>query len=171
MSRAKLKKELMGMSHEQMVQIVLEAYDARKETRDYFEFFLDPNVEKALEAARQKLEKEFKLKRGYLKFSITKLRAIIKQFESLGVGPSDTLTLMADVVRSLTVYGSRFRISDGYYPVIQRYIVQTLKYANDNGELDKALTAVNELLEGRVYLTHPMRDTIQDALSDFSKAV
>lgn len=156
------------MTHEQMVQIVLDAYDARKETREYFEFFLDPDVEKALDEAREKIEKEFKVKRGFLKFSITKLRAIIKQYESLGIGCSETLSLMNDTVFMLVVNGSKFSISDNSWNVIQRFITQVLKYANDNGELEQALTHLNELQRSEHYISPIMRDIISYAQDDFA---
>ena len=41
MSKIKLKKELQNMSREQLLDIILKVYDALKEAREYFEFFLD----------------------------------------------------------------------------------------------------------------------------------
>ena len=43
MSKIKLKKELQNMSREQLLDIILNVYDARKEAREYFEFFLNPD--------------------------------------------------------------------------------------------------------------------------------
>ena len=43
MSKAKLKKHLLSLTKEQITDIVLELYDARKEAKDYLEFYLAPD--------------------------------------------------------------------------------------------------------------------------------
>lgn len=44
MSKAKLKKHLLSLTKEQITDIVLELYDARKEAKDYLEFYLLPQI-------------------------------------------------------------------------------------------------------------------------------
>ena len=43
MPKAKLKKHLLSLTKEQITDIVLELYDARKEAKDYLEFYLAPD--------------------------------------------------------------------------------------------------------------------------------
>ena len=43
MSRAKLKKYLQTLPKEQVIEVILELYDARKEAKDYLEFYLTPD--------------------------------------------------------------------------------------------------------------------------------
>ena len=38
MSKAKLKKYLQTLSKEQVIEVMLELYDARKEAKEYLEF-------------------------------------------------------------------------------------------------------------------------------------
>lgn len=45
MSKAKLKKHLLSLTKEQITDIVLELYDARKEAKEYLEFYLEPNCD------------------------------------------------------------------------------------------------------------------------------
>ena len=49
MSKAKLKKHLLSLTKEQITDIVLELYDARKEAKDYLEFYLAPDCNAELE--------------------------------------------------------------------------------------------------------------------------
>ena len=42
MGKAQLKKEIQALSREELEHLVLEAYEARKEIKQYFDFFLDP---------------------------------------------------------------------------------------------------------------------------------
>ena len=46
MSKTSLKKELSGYTKEQLIEVVLDLYAARKDVKDYFDFFLDPNSKK-----------------------------------------------------------------------------------------------------------------------------
>ena len=49
MSKALLKKELEKMSASQLRHLILETYEARKEFKEYFEFFLNPDAGKLRE--------------------------------------------------------------------------------------------------------------------------
>ncbi|MDE5643478.1 MAG: hypothetical protein K2I56_08295, partial [Muribaculaceae bacterium] len=65
MSKAKLKKELELMSREQLIDIILNVYSARKEAKEYFEFFLNPDSDALLEKYRELVKKEvIRAKRG-----------------------------------------------------------------------------------------------------------
>ena len=44
MGKAQLKKEIQTLSREQLEHLVLEAYEARKEIKQYFDFFIDPDA-------------------------------------------------------------------------------------------------------------------------------
>lgn len=59
MSKARLKKTLAEMSAEQIAELVLELYDARKEAKEYLEFWLEPDTGKALEKAKKKVQRVF----------------------------------------------------------------------------------------------------------------
>ena len=43
MSKAKLKKYLQTLSKEQVIEVTLELYDARKDAKKYLEFYLAPD--------------------------------------------------------------------------------------------------------------------------------
>ena len=49
MSKIQLKKELQTMEAPQLREMILEAYSARKEIKEYFEFFLNPDIEHLLD--------------------------------------------------------------------------------------------------------------------------
>lgn len=59
MSKARLKKTLKSMSQEELVEVICEIYDARKEAKEYFEYWLDPQPEKLVETVKKKLLKLF----------------------------------------------------------------------------------------------------------------
>ncbi|MDE7161049.1 MAG: hypothetical protein K2O24_09475 [Muribaculaceae bacterium] len=85
MSRARLKKILAEMPAEQMAEMVLELYDARKDAREYLEFWQEPDAQKALEKARKGVEKVFFTSpdRPRRRPSLTDLNKIVKDFTTM----------------------------------------------------------------------------------------
>lgn len=49
MSKAKLKEQLSALSKEQVVDIMLQLYDASKEANAWLEFYMEPNSDAELE--------------------------------------------------------------------------------------------------------------------------
>ncbi len=64
MSKAKLKRTLLKMSSAEITQIVLDLYDARKEAKEYLEYWLNPDAEKELEKCKKAVERQFTTPRG-----------------------------------------------------------------------------------------------------------
>ncbi len=65
MSKTKLKKHLLSLTKEQITDIVLELYDARKEAKDYLEFYLAPDCNAELEKSKKAIRNEFFPTRGF----------------------------------------------------------------------------------------------------------
>ena len=65
MSRAKLKKYLQTLPKEQVIEVILELYDARKEAKDYLEFYLTPDSNAELEKCKKIIRQEFFPPRGF----------------------------------------------------------------------------------------------------------
>ena len=49
MSKLRLTKEIKQLERHQLEQMILDAYAARKEIKEYFDFFLNPDVDKLIE--------------------------------------------------------------------------------------------------------------------------
>ena len=59
MSKSQVKKLLAGMSKEEVINTVMELYDARKEARDYLDYYVNPNESNELEKFKKIVLKEF----------------------------------------------------------------------------------------------------------------
>lgn len=59
MSKSTIKKTLMTMSKEEIIDMVLAMYDARKEAKEYLEFFANPNEDGKLEEYKKIIIEEF----------------------------------------------------------------------------------------------------------------
>jgi len=59
MSKSQVKKLLAGMSKEDVINVVLELYDARKEAREYLDYYVNPDEAGELEKFKKIVLKEF----------------------------------------------------------------------------------------------------------------
>lgn len=65
MSKAQFKKELAGLEKEQLVEMMVDLYSRRKDFKEYFEFFLNPDVKKLTAKYHDLISKELaRVKRG-----------------------------------------------------------------------------------------------------------
>ena len=146
MSKANLKKELVTFTSEQLVEVILNAYDSSKEAKAYFEFFLNPDVDALLEKKVDIIAKELgRSKHGYCKARISHIRAAIKDFAAFGVGPDYVARLMYYTLRMLVGHYGTTRYPDtlinGTLKLVRDYII----YANSHDMAASALANINEL--------------------------
>jgi hypothetical protein len=96
MSKPTLKKELLKLTKEQLVEQILDLYDKNKAVKEFYDFYLNPHNEKELVVKYKKLiRKEFnveKPERSTEKFSVAK--KVISEFKSLRPTPE----ALADVM-------------------------------------------------------------------------
>lgn len=96
MSKPALKKELLKLTKEQLVEQILDLYDKNKAVKEFYDFYLNPLNEKELVAKYKKLiRKEFNVENpeyGSEKFSVAK--KAISDFK--GLQPSSEA--LADVM-------------------------------------------------------------------------
>lgn len=59
MSKAQLKKHLSTLTKEQVIEVILKLYDARKEAKEYLEFYLNPDEDAKLEEYKRIIRDEF----------------------------------------------------------------------------------------------------------------
>lgn len=85
MSKAKLKKTLAAMPADEIAGMVLELYEARKDAREYLDYWLDPRPEKALEKARKAVDRVFGTSAGRprRKPALSELNRITRDFMSI----------------------------------------------------------------------------------------
>lgn len=148
MSKTKLKKELASLSDEQLVELILSAYDSSKEAKGFFEFFLNPDAEGMLGKKMEIIEKEARRSKwGYSKARISNIKAEIKSFEGLGVGAEYSGKLRYFAIRSLIYFEKFLRYTDALVASVDRLTADYLDYMARNNML---LTAVENLTTGIV---------------------
>lgn len=108
MSKTKLKKYLQTLTHEQIVQVVMDLYDARKAAKEYLEFFMDPNPSDALEKAKKQLLRLYFTPQGAPRARVSTKEGndLIADFIKLDIDPemsSDLMMYHAEIMISRLV--------------------------------------------------------------------
>lgn len=166
MSKSSLKKELLTFTGEQLVEVILNAYDSSKEAKAYFEFFLNPDADALLEKKFDLIAKELnRSRRGTCKCRISVIRKAIKEFEAFGVGPEKVSQLMLGAIRML-VGEYRYRyyseaLLNGTFRLVHDYVV----YNNKHEMLRPALEKLRAVYENRELGTSQMRVRIKDTVT------
>lgn len=168
MSKNTLKKELDLMDHGQLVDIILDLYSNRPEAKEYFEFFLNPDIEKLREKVITKAQKELmRTKRGsYSRMRISKIKALDKYFASFNPGPEEVLDMKFRlfnlcVLQSYAVY---------YTPAINKsvslMIIDLIKFADKAGLFTSLMTRLRTYLSNPFQADSSLKRMIRDALTD-----
>lgn len=108
MSKAKLKKYLQTLPQDHLIQVILDLYDARKDAKEYLEFFMNPDVSAALEKAKKDLYRIYFTPQGKARAraSVKDGSDIVNDFIKLDVSPeniSDLLLYHVEVMMSRLV--------------------------------------------------------------------
>ena len=169
MSKAALCKELALMTPGQLTEVILEAYDSRREIRDYFEYFLNPQPLKLIEKAGENIAKELnRSSRGHSKARITRIRAEIKKVADYRPGAEYVIKVIADTLRMLAGAESWYRFPPTLYNGTARIISDLMAYAQNHECLGDAIKAVDELIasgHGRNAFHNFIRNSAEEALA------
>ena len=83
MSKTSLKKTLNSLTRDQIMEVVLDLYEARKEAREYLEYFISPDEKRHGRKTIATISKEFSPTRGKAKARTSVCRRAIKDFTLL----------------------------------------------------------------------------------------
>lgn len=146
MSKTQLKKELSTMDREQIIQVVLDAYSARKETRDYFEFFLNPDVDKLYDKTLAAIDKELmRGKHGRNTSRITVIRRAIKEFSAYDPGAEYVLRLMLDTLNHILIREKYVYYKETFEKGVHKLIDDIMAYADAHALVDTAASRLHEM--------------------------
>jgi len=146
-----LKKKLNKLSKEELIQLLIEVYKERQESKDLIESKLDPKMEiLILEKYKNQITDEFFPQSGipqYPRFS--NLQRTLKDFKDISTNPELISELMMTYVENGVEYTNEFGdIDERFYDNIIRTYLDLLKHLSGNDLLaefkDRCLNIVNE---------------------------
>lgn len=135
MSVASLKKELTALTKEQLIEVLLGAYKANKDTKEYFEFFLNPKPDELLEKYKLQIIKEFTRTkhRRYSKARISHIKKWLKRFSVLEPGTEYVLSLYYFTVHHALLVEQALYFTAPMYNGIKKIASDALTIANNTG--------------------------------------
>ena len=165
MSKVALKKELMSLSHDQLVQVVMDAYNANKEFKEYFNFFLNPDVKKLHEKHVETVAKEIRRsKYSYSKMRVTVVKNAVKRFMGFNPGPEAVLEMLLATLWQVGVGERYLNFNESQIRYATTLTQQIMRYADEH---QMASTAIERLaaIANHSGLTVYFRDHVRDGLS------
>lgn len=149
MSKAKLKRFLSSLTKEQIIEIMLDLYDVRKEAKNYLEFHLASHSGVELARCKSIIEQEFFPTRGLAKNpSLNKCKKIVSDFRKLKANPSDIADLMLFFIeqasRFSAIYGGD--MGEQYYIVLENNFRKYMDYIFMNGLLIDFYERIEDLI-------------------------
>ncbi|WP_291530228.1 DUF6155 family protein [Bacteroides sp. UBA939] len=148
MSKAQLKKQLSSLSKEQIIEVVLELYDARKEAKEYLEFFLNPNEDGKLEGYKKVIRDEFFPKRGEPKTRFSVCRKAISDFKKLKPHPACLADLMLYYIETgcemTNLYGDMW---EQYYTTMETNFNKAMALIAQSGYMEQFSERIEKMLK------------------------
>ena len=133
MSKASLKKELATFNAEQLREIILDLYNARKEAKEYLEFFINPDIEKLNDKTTEALKKEIgRVKRRMVSPRWTRVNAILKNYDTLRPGPEHVIKIYWTAVKLAAVEMSLYYVSATFETGLMKLFTKTIEYGDKN---------------------------------------
>lgn len=176
MSKIALKKELLRMDQAALVQLLMDAYSARKEIKEYFDFFVDPNIEKLDARFHQSIKKEFDRmgRAGYCRAKVTVLKRLLKEYASFQPGFENEINLHEFMVRTALETERWANFSEGQMRCVAAVIKKMVELADYNLCVDKVMPRILALLSddncGSRYFRRFLRDELAAIQTNISKS-
>lgn len=168
MSKAALKKELISMSHDQLAQIILDAYEVNAEVKEYFEFFLNPDVEKLFNKIDDGFRKELsKSKWGYSKAKSTVLKKLVKKFRGFNPPIDWIIKLKKTVILRIGATERYVDLKEPLFNFVKYEVKQLLLIGEKYRLFDTIMKSLGEIMEDE-QLTPYFRRHISEAIDEFA---
>lgn len=137
----------MGLSREQIIDVVLTAYSSNKAIKEYFDFFTVPDVEKLYERFARELTKE--IMRGKYHQStarISRIKKSIKNFESFNPGVERVRDLHLFAINMLVEQEKFKNYSDTLINGTLKLLNEAIAYADKNLIFDSTMQQVDRII-------------------------
>ena len=150
MSKATVKKTLMAMPKEEIIGMVLEMYDARKEAKEYLEFFANPDEAGKLEEYKKIITEEFypakSRREPKTRFSVC--RKAVSDYKKLKPSPEKLADLMLCYVENACEftydYGDMW---EQYYTSVENNFEKTMAFIAKNNMLELFKPRLKQCME------------------------
>ena len=173
MSKTTLKKQIKELTKEQLMEVMLELYDARKEAREYLEYYVNPDENKMFEKYNAVIRKEFFPQKGRAKGRTSVCKKAVKDFISLHPSPKLIAELKYSLVETIMEYAvsSRFWLRESQENTLLAFFKDSLEYMFSNDLLDYFDRRIYKLLKKSDTSRCPFREELSRIKADFDDSI
>lgn len=165
MSKAVLKKELSSFTKEQLLDVILDMYSARKEFKEYLEFFVNPDSKALFEKYSQQIGNEtYRISRGRSKMRVNVVKRCIKDFLSFNPDLEYCIEIYIVTLAKITFIPRRIYFGLSCYNLCEYLVNSVLNLAETNEMLDTVVLRIETIARDA---NNDLRMTIQSALNQF----
>ena len=170
MARTSLKKELNQLSAPQLVEIILDAYQARPEIKEYFEYFLNPDVNKLIEKHNKIIDKEYgRSKWRHSKARVSVLNKAVKTFESFAPGSEAIIEVLIREVIVAGVTENTLDFTDAQFNRVIKLVDRILSLSEEAGVLAGSLAKLNQFVSADYkFASRYMKRIVNDTVNDYN---
>lgn len=150
MSKVALKKYLNTLQKGEIIEMVLDLYDARKEAKEYLEYYLNPDEKEKLKEYKTIILNEFFPKRGDRKCRFSVCRKAIADFRKLYPAPENLADLMLYLVENACEAADLWGdLWESFYDSTESNFEATMKFITKNGLLPKFQKRIEAALKNK----------------------
>ena len=157
------------MEKDQLVELILEAYSARKEIKEYLEFFLNPDVGKLQAKYEIAVSKELnRVKRGgCCKARISYIKSLVKEFASFQPGFEAEMDMLFFTVSYAIAAESHLHFSETLMRGVASLVQMLIDIADTNLVIDKTVMHLNAMFNNERAGTRYFRRFLNDELASY----
>lgn len=168
MSKTALRKAIKELDADQLRELLMDIYNAKCDSRYYLDFFVDPDINVRLDAAKAAIGKELRRgSRGVSKARISVVKKAITSITCLQPGAEDCVEIMKYAVVSLCLSAHIFIFREGLVKSTAKLLNDTLVYADRNQLLGSCLPVIERTineLPSPFYRRSVLKETLKNQL-------
>lgn len=157
---------MAGLDREQLADVLLQVYEAKKEARDFLDYFVDPDEQAALDKYKAIVVKEFRPAKGRAKRRVSVCRKAIKEFMVLQPSPP----LVADLIVTYTEHLITYLVLNPYdsTPTQRNEFIRQLRfvagYITGEGCAEEFTSRIDAILATVVYAGFGLSEEVSEFL-------
>lgn len=158
------------MSADQLSALILDLYAARKDAKDYLDFFVNPDIDTRLEKAYSIIDREMsRSSRGRSTTRITRIKNAVNSITSLRAGPQANADVLLHVVKEACAMSGRVFVKDSLRTAFATLLQRLVSEADAAGMLSSYLPeiekAINAMPSG-IFSRNAYKTQLGDALAE-----
>lgn len=152
MSKTTLLKEIKNLDKDQLIEIILQAYVSGKETREYFDYFVNPDPKGKYDKCSEGIAKELaRAKYGHRsKARISVIKGFIKKFMTFEPGGEMVVDLYLFAITLALLTEKKMYFTETLFNGIKKLTTDAVVFADAHGCARQFLDGIGRIKESEI---------------------